>query len=172
MQNFIAIRNNSQQTVLIYCLLLMCLLRSGLYTHRTSPSVHNHISVMKLFNMHKLLLQNPLSLFTMRQRAGRVYKCRQRNFSQHPNISTALHLLATTSTCLQTYLIKLLQDRTQKHPDKLQGTWLTVVPPYLGLAKCLGENTGAHTVFSASGMQDRHHEKLTSLCADLSLPLN
>lgn len=152
MQTFIGIKYNSQQTIPIYSLLLMCLLRNGLYTHGTSPSAHNHISVMKLFNIHKLLLQKPLSLFTMRQRAGRVYKGRQRNFSQHPNTNTALHLLATTSTCLQTYLIKLLQDRTQKHPDKLQGTWLTVVPPYLGLAKCLGENIGAHTVFCASQM--------------------
>lgn len=152
MQTFIGIRYNSQQTIPIYSLLLTCLLRNGFYTHGTSPPVHKHISVMKLFNIHKLLLQKPLSLFTMRQRAGRVYKGRQRNFSQHPNINTALHLLASTSTCLQTYLIKLLQDRTWKHPDKLQGTWLTVVPPYLGLAKCLGENIGAHTVFSASGM--------------------
>lgn len=152
MQIFIGIRYNSQQTTAIYSLLFMCVLRYGLYTDRTSPSVHNHISVMKLFNIHKLLLQKPLSLFTMKQRAGRVYKDRQRNFSQHPNINTAFHLLETTSTCLQTYLIKLLQDRTREHSDKLQGTWLTVVPSYLGLAKCLGENTGAHTVFSASGM--------------------
>lgn len=152
MQTFIGIRYNSQQTIPIYSLWLTCLLRNGLYTHGTSPSIHKDISVIKLLNIHKLPLQKPLSLFKTRQRAGRVYKGRQRNFSQHPNINTALHLLATTSTCLQTYLIKLLQDRTRKHPDKLQGTWLTVAPPYLGLAKCLGENIGAHTVFSASGM--------------------
>lgn len=117
----------------------------------TSPSAHKHVSVMKLINIHNLRLQKPSSLFETRRGAERVYKGRQRNFSQYPNINTALHVLATTSTCLQTPLIKLLQDRTRKYTDKLQGTWLTVAPPYLGLAKCLGENMGAHTVFFAPG---------------------
>lgn len=142
-------------------------------TQTGHPPIHKHISVMKLINICKLPLQKPLSLFKMRKSAETVYKGRERNFSQHPDRNTGFHLLATTSTCLQSYLIKLLQDRTRKHADKLQGTSLTVAPPYLGLAKCLGENTGAHVVFSASGMQGhRFHEKLTSLYADLSFLLN
>lgn len=84
-----------------------------------------------------------------------------------------LHLiyLHPTSIRLQLSLIKVLQDRTEKHTDKLWGTWLTVAPPYLGLDKCLQENMLGSPGSKGTEQRDRLHEKLTGLYADLSFPL-